>query len=105
MNEDVGKDPISPELVAIVTLLRSAFPDGVKQLDYAPLVFFLHQELEMSMRQTARALGFFFQRPYVDFFPEIDLTYKSGVIGPQYTHRIRSLLERHGLSEWLAEND
>ena len=59
----------------------------------------------MSMRQAAHALGYLFRRPYVDFFTDIDLTYKRGAVSQRDAERIRTLLELNGLRECLADEE
>lgn len=93
---------LSQELHDTFRMLKCAFPNGVEQEDFLPLLFILNES--MSFRQEARVVGELIGKSYMDLLNNIYF-----VASKSYTpesadiERVKQKLLPCGYREWLSK--
>jgi hypothetical protein len=94
---------VRPELRGTEAMIRAAFPNGVPEHAYLPLLVLLHEC--MSFRSIATVVSHCTDKSYITVYHDV-----MGAVsheGPDATalEPVKKLLQRHGYDEWLASED
>ena len=84
-------------------MLRAAFPNGVAEADYLPLLAVLYEG--MSFRGVANVMAKFTGRPYASVYN--DVLGAASDQGPTEDAKgsVRDILRKHGFDAWVAKED
>jgi hypothetical protein len=104
-----ASDPVRqlpPYLVETAEMIRAAFPEGVPEEAYHPLLALLVQG--MSQRALARVISYCTGKPYIDAYHDAlgaGSPSDPGPIGSPAYERVARALRQHGYDRWLAKSD
>ena len=84
-------------------LLRSAYPEGIPDHDYFPLMAIM-ADTGMSNRSIAEAMGFYFGKEYVEFLHDIAHVLPNTEVHEDEKRRILRRLQPHGFEQWAKED-
>jgi hypothetical protein len=84
----------------VIEVLRRAYPAGIPQEDYYPLMAALG-EAGMSVRAVAEAVGGYHDRDYVEFYSDANLATVEAARDPSRTRSVLAHLRELGLDQVL----
>ena len=84
-------------------LLRSAYPEGIPDQDYFPLMAIM-ADTGMSNRSIAEALGFYCGKEYIEFLHDVAHVLPNTEVHEDAKRRIRRRLQPHGFEQWAKED-
>jgi hypothetical protein len=83
-------------------MLRWAYPEGLPEVDYLPLLANLHEH--MSDRALATAMAHVFRREYSVVFDDITRAALTDRPGPGPIDRVRAKLDLAGFQSWMKDD-
>lgn len=98
MSEPVPRENLRPELRATADMIRAAYPVGVPDSAYRPLLRLLSEE--MSFRAVAEVVSRVTGKPYPVVYNDVLAAASSG--NNDVNEAVREVLRQHGYDEWLA---
>jgi hypothetical protein len=106
MNASDPVEQLPPYLVDTANLIRAAFPDGVSEEAYHPLLTLLVRG--MSQRALARVISHCTGKPYIHAYHDVlgaASPFEPGTAGSPAYERVEQALREHGYDAWLAKSD
>lgn len=99
---EYGSENVPDELQDTFRMLKCAFPNGVEEEDFLPLLFVLNEN--MSFRQEAIVVGKLIGRDYTDLLNNIYLV-ASESYNPDFiaTQKVKQKLMPCGYENWVKE--
>jgi hypothetical protein len=94
--------PLPGGLERTVSFLLRAYPNGLPDADYLPLIFLLLENL--SHRNLATVVAHVFGRDFDGVLNDIGNAVAMEHSGADAIGRVRSVLVRAGYEEWLRED-
>jgi hypothetical protein len=94
---------LPPELRESEALLRAAYPAGIPETDYLPVLALLYEG--MSFRTLATVVSHFTGRPWEGVYN--DVLGATSYEGPDEKAKapVRRILQQHGYDAWLLSED
>jgi hypothetical protein len=95
---------IPAHLVSTYQLLQCAFPEGIEQHEYAPLLFILYEE--MSDRSLAQAVAEFMEREYHAVLNDVCRVASAQALTSEIEvlDHVKQKLSRCDYEKWLLES-
>ena len=94
---------VPEELRSTCRLLLRAYPRGIPEQDYYPLLAIM-KKTGMSDRSAASAIAAFKGGDYLDFLYDVAHVLPNREVLETEVERVRAVLEPHGFDEWAAED-
>jgi hypothetical protein len=96
---NLTRDSIPAELLSTYSMLRCAFPNGVDDDSYLPLIALL--ERGMGHRGLAHLVALFTQKDYARVLNDVYRVTTTHIPQPATLARVKEGLARCGYDEWL----
>jgi hypothetical protein len=103
MNTSDEKGNLLPVHRSTVEMLRAAFPNGVPEDAYLPLLALLHEC--MSFRSIATVVSHCTGKSYITVYHDVMGAISAEGPDAKALAPVKKLLQRHGYDAWLAEED
>jgi hypothetical protein len=87
----------------IYEILKCAFPDGISEEEYWPVLALLHQV--MSHRTLARVLSIIADKMYIEVYNDASGFGLDPLPHPDEIEKVRQKLNPCGFEEWFQHND
>ena len=94
---------LEPDLQETESMLRSAFPSGVPEADYFPLLDLLYEE--MSVRTVATVVANFTGKSHWRVYNDVLSAVSGQGADAAAKESVRHLLRRHGYDEWVSKGE
>ncbi|CBN56984.1 MULTISPECIES: DUF3349 domain-containing protein [Kamptonema] len=88
---------IAPYLLSTYKLIERAFPDGINQEDYLPLLALLYEQ--MSDRNLAEVVAYYTEKDYYSVLNDVYSVQSSDVL----ISKVKERLLACGYDDWLQE--
>jgi len=95
-------DGIPDHMQSTYRLLKGAFPDGIPEESYYPLLAVM-KEAEMSDRSVAHAIGLYYGKDYTEHLYHVAHEMPNRSISEGEKCQIKDLLRPHGFEQWMEE--
>jgi len=96
-------DNVPKHMHSTYMLLRSAYPEGIPDHDYFPLMAIM-ADTGMSNRSIAEALGFYCGKEYIEFLHDVAHLLPNSEVHEDEKRRIVRRLQPHGFERWGKED-
>jgi hypothetical protein len=104
MNTSAQKDELRPEHRSTAAMIRAAFPNGVPDEAYLPLLALLHEC--MSFRSIAAVIPHCTtNKSYIDVYHDVMGAVSHEGPDAKAIEPVKKLLQAHGYDAWLASED
>ena len=96
-------DNVPKHMHSTYMLLRSAYPKGIPDHDYFPLMAIM-ADTGMSNRSIAEAMGLYFGKEYSEFLHDVAHVLPNTEMHEGEKRRILRRLQPHGFEQWAKED-
>jgi hypothetical protein len=103
MSASTQKEELRPEHRSTAEMIRAAFPNGVPEEAYIPLLALLHEC--MSFRSIATVVSYCTGKPYITVYHDVMGAVSHEGPDPKALEPVKRILQRHGYDAWLASED
>ena len=95
-------DRVPEHMRSTYTLLRKAFPNGISNKHYFPLLSVM-QDTGMSDRSIATAMGLYYDKEYTEFLHDVSHLMPNIKIPEDKKKEIINILSSLGYEKWADE--
>jgi len=103
MSTSIQKGELPPEHRSTAAMIRAAFPNGVSDEAYLPLLALLHER--MSFRSIATVVPHCTDRSYIDVYHDMMGAVSHEGPAANTIEPVKKLLQAHGYDAWLASEE
>lgn len=100
--EQKEMEEIPDHLASTYQMLKAAFPHGIADSDYLPLLAVLSEV--MSDRNTADVISLLVDRPWAQIYNDVLVAQSGAPAGASGAERIKEHLSSFGYDAWLQDD-